>query len=91
MIIPVDEKLRTKAVELSLTLRKAKIPVEVELMGRKVSKALSDADRRGATHAVIVGTKELKEGKVVLRDMKKREQRPVEIKTLSKEILKDTS
>lgn len=91
MIIPVDEKLRTKAVELSLTLRKAKIPVEVELMGRKVSKALSDADRRGATHAVIVGPEELKEGKVVLRDMKKREQRPVEIKTLSKEILKDTS
>lgn len=90
MIIPVDEELRTKAVELSSELRKAKIPVEVELMGRTVSKALSDADRRGATHAVIVGTKELKEGKVVLRDLKKREQRPVEIKTLSKEILEDT-
>jgi histidyl-tRNA synthetase len=90
MIIPVDEELRTKAVELSSELRKAKIPVEIELMGRTVSKALSDADRRGATHAVIVGTKELKEGKVVLRDLKKREQRPVEIKTLSKEILEDT-
>jgi histidyl-tRNA synthetase len=90
MIIPVDEELRTKAVELSSELRKAKIPVEIELMGRTVSKALSDADRRGATHAVIVGTKELKEGKVVLRDLKKREQRVVEIKTLSKEILKDT-
>lgn len=90
MIISVDEELRAKAVELSSELRKAKIPVEVELMGRTVSKALSDADRRGATHAVIVGTKELKEGKVVLRDLKKREQRVVEIKTLSKEILKDT-
>jgi len=90
MIIPVDEELRTKAVELSLTLRKAKIPVEVGLMGRTVSKALSNADRRGVTHAVIVGSEELKEGKVVLRDMKKREQRVVEIKNLSKEILKDT-
>lgn len=90
MIISVDEELRAKAVELSSELRKAKIPVEIELMGRTVSKALSDADRRGATHAVIVGTKELKEGKVVLRDLKKREQRVVEIKTLSKEILKDT-
>lgn len=90
MIIPVDEELRTKAVELSSELRKAKIPVEIELMRRTVSNALSDADRRGATHAVIVGTKELKEGKVVLRDLKKREQRAVEIKTLSKEILKDT-
>ncbi len=91
MIITFDEKLRTKAVELSSELRKAKIPVEVELMGRTVSKALSDADRRGATHAVLVGPEELKEGKVVLRDMKKREQRVVEIKTLSKEILKDMS
>jgi len=90
MIISVDEELRAKAVELSSELRKAKIPVEIELMGRTVSKALSDADRRGATHAVIVGTKELKEGKIVLRDLKKREQRVVEIKTLSKEILKDT-
>jgi histidyl-tRNA synthetase len=90
MIISVDEELRAKAVELSSELRKAKIPVEVELMGRTVSKALSDADRRGATHAVIVGAKELKEGKVVLRDLKKREQRVVEIKTLSKEILEDT-
>ncbi len=91
MIITFDEKLRTKAVELSSELRKAKIPVEVELMGRTVSKALSDADRRGATHAVLVGPEELKEGKVVLRDMKKREQKVVEIKTLSKEILKDMS
>jgi len=90
MIIPVDEELRTKAVEISLMLRKAKVPVEVELMGRTVSKALSDADRRGVTHAVIVGSEELKEEKVVLKDMKKREQRVVEIKMLSKEILKDT-
>jgi histidyl-tRNA synthetase len=89
MIIAVDEELRAKAVELSLTLRKAKIPVDVELMGRAVSKALSDANRRGATYAVIIGTKELKEGKVVLKDLKKREQRIVGIKTLSKEILKD--
>jgi histidyl-tRNA synthetase len=89
MIIAVDEELRAKAVELSLTLRKAKIPVDVELMGRAVSKALSDANRRGATYAVIVGLKELKEGKVVLKDLKKREQRIVGIKTLSKEILKD--
>ena len=89
MIIPVDEELRTKAVELSLELRKASISTEVELMKRTVSKALSDADRRGVTHVVIVGPEELREGKVVLRDMKKRKQRVVEIKGLPKEILKD--
>ncbi len=87
VIIPVGEELKTKAFELSLKLRKAKIPAEVEVMGRTVSKALSDADRRKVTHAVIVGPEELREGRVVLRDMKKREQRMVEIENLSKEIL----
>ncbi len=71
-------------------MRKAKIPAEVEVMGRTISKALSDADRRKVTHSVIVGPEELREGRVVLRDMKKREQRTVEIENLSKEILRGT-
>ncbi len=90
IIIPVGEKLRINAFELSLKLRKAKIPAEVEVMGRTISKALSDADRRKVTHSVIVGPEELREGRVVLRDMKKREQRTVEIENLSKEILRGT-
>jgi len=88
MIIPVGEELKTKAFELSLKLRNTKIPAEVEMMGRTVSKALSDADRRRVTHAVIVGPEELREERVVLRDMKKRKQRVVEIQNLSKEILR---
>jgi len=91
MIIPVSEELRSKALELSLKLRKAKIPAEVEVMGRTISKALSDADRREVTHSVIVGPEELGEGKVVLREMKKRKQRTVEIENLAKEILGDAS
>jgi histidyl-tRNA synthetase len=88
VIIPVGEKLRARVLELSLGLRGIGIPVEVEVMGRTVSKALQDADRRNVTHAVIVGAKELKEDKVVLRDMEKREQRTVKTTNLSQEILK---
>jgi len=90
MIIPISEGLKARAIELSLMLRRAKIPVEVEVMGRTVSKALFDADRRRVTHAIIVGPEELKEEKVVLRDMKKREQRVVKINDLFKEILRGT-
>ncbi len=89
VIIPVDEKLMAKAMEVSLTLRRAGIPAEVEVMGRTVSRALFDADRRVFTHAVIVGLEEIKDGKVVLRDMEKREQKSVEIKNVSKEILRE--
>ena len=56
-------------------------------MGRTVSKALQDSDRRSVTHAVIIGSEELKEERVVLRDMKKREQETVKIGNLHQKIL----
>jgi len=87
VVVPVNKESMAKAIELSSMLRDAGLSVEVEVMGRTVSKTLSDADRRAVAHAIIVGPEELKEEKVVLRDMKKREQRVVEIKNLSKEIL----
>jgi histidyl-tRNA synthetase len=89
IVVPIDEKLRAKALELSRILRKAGIHVEVNVMGHTVSKALQNASKRGFTNTVIVGAEELKEDKVVLRDMKKREQKTVEIKCLTKELLKD--
>jgi len=88
LIIPIREEMRAEAFEVSAALREAKIIAEVEVMGRKVSKALSDADRRGFTLAVLVGPEEEKEGKVILRNMKKREQKAVEIKNLAKEIMR---
>jgi len=90
LIIPMKGEMRTKAFEISAVLREAKIAVEVEVMGRKVSTALSDADRRGFTFAVLMGPDEEKEGKAILRNMKKREQKAVEIRKLAKEVMKAT-
>jgi len=86
MLIPINPQMRPKVFEVSSTLREAGIPIEMEVMGRGVSKALSDADRRGFSHTVLIGPEEAKADKVVLRDMKKREQKIVEIKNLVKEI-----
>lgn len=82
MVIPIGEEMKADAIELSLMLRNVNTPVEVEVLGRTVSKALQDADRRNVTHTIIVGPEELKEGKVILRDMKKREQKTIEVTTL---------
>jgi histidyl-tRNA synthetase len=60
--------------------------VEFEIMGRKMAKALEDADRRQMNYAVIVGERELKEGSVVVRDLAKREQTVVAIEKLSEKI-----
>jgi histidyl-tRNA synthetase len=87
VVISVKNESMAKALELSDVLRKSGLPVEVAVMGRSISRALADADRRGVAYAVIVGPEELKEEKVVLREMKKSEQRTVEISNLAEEIL----
>jgi histidyl-tRNA synthetase len=55
-------------------------------MGRKVTKALEDADRRKMEYAIIVGCKELNEGAVVLRNLKRREQKTVKLEEILKEL-----
>ncbi|MBS7636520.1 histidine--tRNA ligase, partial [Candidatus Bathyarchaeota archaeon] len=86
MVIPVNEKLNNEALRISEMLRKEGTAVETEVMRRKVTKALEDADRRGISHVVIVGERELSEGAVVLRDMQRKEQSKVKIEELAKKI-----
>jgi len=88
VIIPMKKEMKIKAFEIAVTVREAGMTAEVELMGRKVSNALADADRRGFKLAVLVGPDEEKQGNAILRDMKKREQKTVEIKELVREIMK---
>jgi histidyl-tRNA synthetase len=86
VVIPVNAEMKTKAFEISSMLREAMIPTELEVTGRTVSKALSDADRREITYAVLVGPEELAEGKIVLRNLITRKQQTVEIKELVKKL-----
>ncbi|MGB9959618.1 MAG: histidine--tRNA ligase [Candidatus Bathyarchaeales archaeon] len=86
MVVSVSETLSTEALRVSETLRAEGIPVEVEVMGRKVAKALETANRKGIAYVVLVGERELKEGAVTLRDMERKEQRTIKIEELSKAI-----
>jgi histidyl-tRNA synthetase len=82
MMIPVKSELKGEALKISRMLRDADIPVEVEVMGRKVTKALEDADRRKINYAIIIGERELKEGAVVIRNLTRREQNTVKIEKI---------
>jgi len=79
VVIPVQEDVRAEALRIAQLLRSAGIRVEVEVMGRKLVKALEDADRRNMKGAVIVGEKELKESSIVLRNLERRQQDIVKI------------
>jgi len=85
-VVPVSEELTIEAVKISEGLRSEGIPSEMEVGGRKISKSLEDADRRNIAYVVIVGEKELKEEAVVLRDMRKKEQKVVKINELAQKI-----
>ena len=86
VVIPVKPELKSEAFKISQMLREAGISVEFEVMGRKMAKALEDADRRKVDYAVIVGERELKEAAVVVRDLTKHKQIKVKIAKLSEKI-----
>jgi histidyl-tRNA synthetase len=87
-VIPIGEETISKALAIAQQLKREGVPVEMEIMGRTVSRALQDADRRKVAYAVILGPKELKEGKVVLRDMKNRQQSSINIEDLTETLTK---
>jgi histidyl-tRNA synthetase len=86
MVIPIKEEQKTEALKITQRLRDADVAAEFEVMGRKMAKALEDADKRKLDYAIIVGEKELKENKVVLKNLAKRTQKEVEIAVLAERI-----
>jgi histidyl-tRNA synthetase len=86
VVIPVKQELKVEALKISQMLREAGISVELEVMGRKMAKALEDADRRKVDYAVIVGERELNESAVVVRDLAKHEQTTVKLEKLAEKI-----
>ena len=86
VVIPVKQELNAEALKISQKLREAGISVEFEVMGRKMAKALEDADKRKVDYAVIVGERELKQDAVVIRDLAKREQTVVAVSSLAEKI-----
>jgi len=79
VVVSIKEELRAEALRISRMLRDAGVQVEAEVMGRRMAKALEDADRRRVNYAIIVGERELSEGAVVVRDLAKREQSTVKV------------
>ena len=80
--MPITEAVKSEALKIAQQLRADGVTVEFEVMGRKMAKALEDADKRKADFAIIVGEIELKEGAVVLKDLSNRQQRIVSIDKL---------
>jgi len=58
----------------------------VDLVGRKLKKILSLANNLQADYVILVGERDLEEGKVTMKDMESGKQELVEIESLTQEI-----
>jgi histidyl-tRNA synthetase len=74
MVLPADEKAFEECMKIATELRAAGFSVDVDLMGRKLSKALAYANALKVKRVVVVGSKDLSKGQVSLRDMETGEQ-----------------
>ncbi len=85
LIIPIkkDKELIKKSLIIADKLRKSGKIVELEIMGRKLRKALDYANSRGFKKVIIVGEKEIKDNKVTVKDMVTGEQKLVYIDELT--------
>ena len=85
-VLAVSEDMKLKAAEVVASLRSSGVSSDIDIMGRKMGKALKYASTIRARYAVIVGAKEMEEGSVTLRDMSTGEQKLVKVEDLASEI-----
>ncbi|ASJ15260.1 histidine--tRNA ligase [Thermococcus radiotolerans] len=78
-VIPIgkEPELKRAAIGITSSLRRAGVKADYELTGRKLRKALDYAGKLGVPYVVLVGKRDLAEGKVTIRDMESGEQRAV--------------
>jgi histidyl-tRNA synthetase len=86
-VTPITEKEMSEAKRIASILREAGIPTVVEVMGRKLRKALDSANKLGYGYTVIVGGRDIEKGVVTVRDMRTGEEKVVPIDDASKPIL----
>jgi len=85
-VVPVSDDVRGDAISIASELREKGIATEMDLMRRKMQKAMKHASSIGAKYVVIVGAKELAEDSVTLRDMSTGDQKLVKIDDISDNI-----
>ncbi|NYB52508.1 MAG: histidine--tRNA ligase [Methanobacteriaceae archaeon] len=81
-VAPISPEMKFKAFEIAQKLRKSGIATDVELAGRKLKKVLSFANNLKAGYVLLVGARDLEEGKVTVKDMESGDQEQIPVGTV---------
>ena len=87
-VAPISDATRPKSFEIAQKLRNAGIPTEVDLGRRKFKKILSFANHLNARYVVLVGERDLEEGKITVKDMDTGNQESIPVDNILDHILK---
>ena len=79
-VVYVNYEMQKKAMNLASKLRQKHIPVDIDLLGKSLSKQMEAA--ADSSYSIIVGPKELAQDSVLLRNMKDGIENTVHIKNL---------
>jgi histidyl-tRNA synthetase len=75
--VALDDSARTWAVGVASRLRRSGVHAEYDVLARSMKAQMRDANRRGASLAVIAGGNEMEEQVAQVKDMAENEQKPV--------------
>lgn len=81
-VIAIGEELLPAARQVARELRRGGVRTSTPLEHRKLGKELTRADRSGARFAVLIGGQEWQQNQVVVRDLARQQQEPVELSAL---------
>lgn len=79
-IIPMENNI--KALEIAKLLRDNNINADIEMNNKKLKKALDFANTEKIPYVIILGEDELKEDKILLKDMNKKIQEKIDIQEI---------
>jgi histidyl-tRNA synthetase len=85
-VAAVNEKVKGEAIKIAQKLRTERINCQTDLMGKNLTKQLEYADSVRIPFVLIVGEKELKEKKFVLKDMMKKSESKLKIEEIIKSV-----
>lgn len=81
-IIPLGEKSKNYSFTLISSLRKNRIPCDIDFNAKKIQKSLQIANKCNAKYVIIIGDDEMDKKKLKIKNMEKRTEEEVKFDTL---------
>ena len=80
-VLYINDEMQKVAMSIASLLRLSNIATDIDLTGKNLKKQIDNASN--SRYCIIVGPKELEEGKIVLRNMKDGTETPVDIEIIT--------